>query len=66
MHAWVTELGEDLRIARFRDNIFCFCPLDQVATRMVTTKRKLELIYELTLDYEQAGRALTFWEVQLI
>ena len=26
--AWVTELGEDLRIVSFRDNIFCLCPLD--------------------------------------
>ena len=33
---------------------------------MVPTKRKLEVIYDFTLDYEQAGRALTFLEVQLI
>ena len=31
--AWAQELGEDLRLAHFRDNIFCFCPLDQVINR---------------------------------
>ena len=39
---------------------------DQVAARMITTMEKLEIIYDLTLDYEQAGRALTFLEVWLI
>ena len=61
----IQELGEDLRIARFRD-VSCFCSPGQVVDRMITREKKMETIYDLKLDYEQAGRAPPCLEVQML
>ena len=64
--SWAQEFGEDLRIARFRDNTFWFCPLDQVVERMVTTKTKQDTTYRPDPDHEPVGHALPLLEVRML
>ena len=52
-------------IARFKDNIICVCPLDKLGYSISLLKTHLENLYGLDLDFEQAGRCLTFLEVQV-
>ena len=63
--AWNSEFGDSLHIATFRDNIICLCPLDTLGSSISLLKTHLENLYGLELDFEQAGRCLTFLEAQV-
>ena len=62
---WNSVFDDNLHIGRFRDNIICLCPLADITMHMPKVKKYLEDRYRLELDWEQAGRCLTFLEAQV-
>ena len=62
---WGSTFPLSLRLARFRDNLMFFCPLQFVPYWTHHLKKFFTDLYELDLDFEQMGRSLTFLEVQV-
>ena len=60
---WGSTFPLGLRLARFRDNLMFFCPLQFVPYWTHHLKKPFTDLYELDLDFEQMGRSLTFLEV---
>ena len=62
---WGLLLPAHIKLARFRDNIFCVCPLHEIVFWMDRVKSLLSAIYGMNLTVEQAGRSATFLELQV-
>ena len=62
---WGSVLPSHIKLGRFRDNIFCVCPLHEIPYWMGKVRALLERIYGMTLSVEQAGRSATFLELQI-
>ena len=62
---WGGTFPLSLRLARFRDNLMFFCPVQFVPYWTHHLKKFFTDLYELDLDFEQMGRSLTFLEVRV-
>ena len=62
---WGQFLPTHVKLGRFRDNIFCICPLHEIPIWMAKIKCVLSELYRLDLSVEPAGRSLCFLEVQI-
>ena len=62
---WGAEFPNTVQLARFRDNVFGFCPEAEAHYWIPKIKGFLENIYGLPLTYETLGHSATFLECQV-